>query len=228
MNKIFTYGDGYATGHIWPEWPQILQALLPEYTVINRAGIGAGHEWLVDQFVKEIPNMADATVIFQWPHPYRFDKLIEDDRWKTIADTDPIYSFNQLESWWLSSQSQQPEVLQYHTDFVQPKQHENRQANYQVLVEHTLANLNCIYFPTSLNEQYIFANLPRFKEIRQQEVQPSPPVHFAYTVEVLLKQLSHLTADTARITQIEHRINDHKWVAYDPDRDEIWQKMSAI
>ena len=45
MNKIFCFGDGFATGHIWPEWPQILQELAPQYQVINTAGIGAGSEF---------------------------------------------------------------------------------------------------------------------------------------------------------------------------------------
>ena len=42
MNKIFCFGDGFATGHIWPEWPQILQALVPQHQVINTTGIGEG------------------------------------------------------------------------------------------------------------------------------------------------------------------------------------------
>ena len=51
INKIYTFGDGFATGHIWPEWPQLLQALLPDYTIINTAGIGAGCEFLISELV---------------------------------------------------------------------------------------------------------------------------------------------------------------------------------
>jgi hypothetical protein len=50
MKKIFCFGDGFATGHIWPEWPQILQALVPNCQVVVTAGIGAGSEFLV--FIK--------------------------------------------------------------------------------------------------------------------------------------------------------------------------------
>ena len=50
MQKIFCFGDGFATGHIWPEWPQILQTLLPDKQIINTAGIGAGAEFLVSGF----------------------------------------------------------------------------------------------------------------------------------------------------------------------------------
>jgi len=56
MDTIFCFGDGFATGHLWPEWPQILQALLPNYTVITTAGIGAGDEFLVSGFVDHVPN----------------------------------------------------------------------------------------------------------------------------------------------------------------------------
>ena len=59
MKKIYTFGDGFATGHLWPEWPQILQALVPDYQVHNTAGIGAGAEWLVSGFVDLIPDLSE-------------------------------------------------------------------------------------------------------------------------------------------------------------------------
>lgn len=226
MSKIFTFGDGYATGHIWPEWPQILEAALPDYQHVNCAAVGAGAEWLVDQFVQQILNMAGATVIFQWPQADRFDKLIEDESWQTVADADPVYAFNQHNSWWLSSASQQPPVLEYHQQFVQRHQHENRLKNYQILVEHTLKNLGCTYLSISTADQMQFANEPRFADVRQDHVQPSPPVHLAYVNDVILPQLPALVVDTFDYLALANKIVQHKWVAYDPDRAEIWTKMT--
>ena len=44
--------------------------------------------------------------------------------------------------------------------------------------------------------------------------------------ELLL--MNTITVDPARLAELDRRINQHKWVAYDPDRAEMWQKMSAI
>jgi hypothetical protein len=214
------------SGHIWPEWPQILAAGLPDYEHVNCAAVGAGAEWLVDQFVQQIPHMAGATVIFQWPQADRFDKLIEDATWQTVADTDPVYAFNQHNSWWLSSASQQPAVLEYHRRFVQRQQHKNRLKNYQILVEHTLKNLGCTYLFISTADQMMFAKEPRFAETRQDQIQPSPVVHLAYINDVILPQLPSIKVDIFTYTEIANRICQHKWVAYDPDRAEIWSKMT--
>ena len=119
MKKIFCFGDGFATGHIWPEWPQILQTLVPDYQVVITAGIGAGSEFLVSGFVDQICNMRDSTVIFQWPQANRFDKLIEDASWKSIIASDPVYHFNVVHdmydrNWWLSSASKDQTIIEYH------------------------------------------------------------------------------------------------------------------
>jgi hypothetical protein len=227
-NKIFTFGDGYATGHIWPEWPQILDALLPDYEILNSSRVGAGPEWLVNQFVSKIPHIQDSTVIFQWPQANRFDKLIEDTAWQNTADTDPVYAFNQYESWWLSSASTQQPVIEYHTKFVQPKQHASRLDTYKILVEQTLKNNQCCYLFITTKDQQNFASQTRFKKTRQTEVQPSPVVHLAYINDVILPQLPGIKVDVSRYQEISNRISRHKWVAYDPDRAEIWNKMAAI
>jgi len=77
--KIFCLGDGYAHGHIWPEWPQILQALVPDIKVIVISAIGAGHEFLINELLSN--DIKDSLVIFQWPDHRRFDKLMQDASW---------------------------------------------------------------------------------------------------------------------------------------------------
>lgn len=219
--KIYTFGDGYATGHIWPEWPQILQALVPEYTVINTAAVGAGPEWLVHKFVELVPKMENSTVIFQWPQADRFDKLIEDQWWQDLADSDKIYSFNQHNNWWLTSASATPKIKQYHREFVQPKQHQVRLSTYQVLVKNTLENIGCRYISVSTAEQERYSRSPQFLNSRQREVQPSPIVHLCWLLELGLD----INAD--RANRLKTLVNQQEWVPYYYDRDQVWRNILA-
>jgi hypothetical protein len=230
MKKIFCFGDGFATGHIWPEWPQILQALLmPEYHVIVTAGVGAGAEFLVCGFVDQISDIKNSTVIFQWPVGNRFDKLLEDSSWKEIITNDKVYHFNtnvdkQGRTWWLSSKSSTEEIKRYHECYVQPSQHNLRLKVYKQLIHHSAANLNCKLINTSTLEQDIFSKQERFKEIRQKEVQPSPLLHFYWLVEQIIPQTT-ITIDTRLKDRLETALIQTTWAPYDPDREEIWNNI---
>lgn len=229
MNKIFCFGDGFATGHIWPEWPQILQALLPDYHVVNTAGIGAGDEFLISGFVDLISEMANQQVIFQWPWPGRLDKLLQDHSWKDIIGNDSVYHFNVVtdsknRQWWLSSASKSADVTQYHAHYVQLLQHQRRQEMYQQLVSQTAANLYCHMITATTQAQEKFSRDKRFKLIRQNEVQPSPAVHFYWLIEHVVPQL-HVTVAPERQLMLESLILQTTWTAYDPDRQEIWQNL---
>lgn len=230
MKKIYTFGDGFATGHLWPEWPQILQALAPDYQIHNTAGIGAGAEWLVSGFVDLIPDLTGHRVVFQWSQSDRFDKLIEDKHWFNIGKTDPVYHFNFYKcthgTWWLSSASQQLPVREYHEKFVQAGQHHLRLKNYQTLVKNTLENINCNYVFTSTHEQQYYSTLNRFKDVRQQEVQPSPIVHYYFLVEKILPNLN-IAVDPARQQRLEQLITTQTWQPYDPYQAAIWQDLVA-
>jgi hypothetical protein len=231
MKKIYTFGDGFATGHLWPEWPQILQALVPDYSVNNTcSAIGAGAEYLVTGLVDLVPELANNLVIFQWPMAARFDKLIEDKHWFHVGKTDPVYHFNFHKRpygiWWISSASQQPQVREYHEKFVQSKQHKIRLQNYQTLVRNTLENLNCSYCFTSTHEHQYYSTLNRFAEIRQQEVQPSPVVHYYFLIEKILPQIN-IVYDSARAAKLETLITAQSWQSYDPDSEEIWRDLVA-
>jgi len=231
MKKIYTFGDGFATGHLWPEWPQILQALVPEYLVINTcSAIGAGAEYLVTGLVDLVPELENHMVIFQWPTANRFDKLIEDKHWFHVGKTDPVYHFNFHKRpygiWWISSASQQPQVREYHEKFVQSGQHKIRLQNYQTLVRNTLENLNCDYCFTSTDEHQYYSTLNRFAETRQQEVQPSPIVHYYFLIEKILPQIN-IVYDSARAAKLETLITAQSWQSYDPDGEEIWRDLVA-
>lgn len=227
--KIFTFGDGFATGHLWPEWPQILQALLPDHTVTNSAGIGAGPEFLVSNFVDLIPQISNAVVVFQWPSAARFDKLLENNIWDEVIDTDAVYHFNRVydhknRPWWLSSASQQPEIKRYHEFYIQLEQQQTRLRAWQILVEHTCRSLGIRYVFTSTEQQEKFSRQPEYRVHRLNEVQPSPWVHLRWLVEVVLPQLDFVV-DLERQQKLEKILFDHKWQAYDPDRETIWNNM---
>lgn len=227
--KIFTFGDGFATGHIWPEWPQILEALLPDYAVVNTAGIGSGAEFLVTNFVEMIDQFDSQIVIFQWPIAGRFDKLIQDNSWNDVISKDLSYSVNfvadkNLRKWWLSSASIQKQVRAYHDVYCQSEQQKSRLKVYQKLVQHVLQPLNCQYISTSTNDQNNFSRHQRFKNVRQNQVQPSPWIHLCWLLEVILPRLK-IVIDQDRVAKLSDLILSQSWIAYHPDRNEIWQTM---
>jgi hypothetical protein len=226
MNKIFCLGDGFAHGHIWPEWPQLLTALLPEHTVIPITGIGAGNEFLISGLLDQ--NISNSTVIFQWAIANRFDKLLQDDPWQEIVNNDPVYWFNVVEQngvkWWLSSSSTMPEVVHYHKFYVQRKQAHLRLVNQQKLIEAYVAHHNCNYIKISTPEQDTYSLQTRFADIRGNQVQPSPVVHYCYLDEVILPKLN-VTVDLDRKNKLENLIKNTKWIPFDPDGYQIWKDI---
>ena len=227
MNKIFCLGDGYAHGHIWPEWPQILKALCPDYTVVPITGIGAGNEFLISQLLTQ--EVSNQKVIFQWAQHNRFDKLLQDHNWQTLAESDSVYHFNFYKSnnqhWWLSSAAQLPEIARYHNFYIQSEQSLLRYQNQQTLIKTYLDFNQVDYCFTYTKIQENFSRLPRFNDLRGTEIQPSPIVHFFFLIEILAPAIN-LTIDKNQAEFLKNKIQNHKWVPYDPDREEIWNNMS--
>ena len=248
MKKVYTFGDGFASSHIWPEWPVILEALLPDHSFTHYGAIGAGNEFILNAVIQAHLLDPDAYFLVQWAQADRFDKMLEDSSWDHIIDTDPTYHFNRVNlaqnQWWISSASQQPDIINYHKHYVQSKQSRTRMLNYIYLAGNLLKDKSLFFSTYSLkitnaednhlsNNNWVeknmsdFATQKRFVNVRQNEVQPSPIVHLAYVKEYLLPNLP-FTVDHSRLMELERRINQHKWVAYDPDRAEKWQIMSTI
>jgi hypothetical protein len=222
---IYTLGDGYATGHIWPEWPQILQALLPTETVVNISAIGAGPEWITTKFTELIDQLDNDIVIIQWNSMPRFDKLVQDQQWLSIVARDPTYHFNlHEENWWLSSGSQQEIIKHYHDNYIQTNQRNTRLKVYQTLVEQTLINKRCQWTFTSTEEQEKYSQQERFLPTRYNEIQPGPLVHFYFLKEILAPKVN-LVFDPTLLDYLQTLIEQHPWQAYDPDRDSIWQNI---
>jgi hypothetical protein len=228
MNKIFCLGDGYAHGHIWPEWPQILQALLPDYEIVVLSGIGAGNEFLINNLLAQGDSIQSQSVIFQWADCQRFDKLVQDQEWIEIGRSDPVYHFNfysiKDQNWWLSSASTNEKIRQYHNFYIQNEQSLLRFCNQKILVENYLQNNQCNYYFTSTQKQMYFSKDNRFKEILSKEVQPLPLIHFYFSIEILLPNLN-IIFDQKRAAILKEKIENQNWTPYDPNREEIWKKI---
>lgn len=219
-------GDGFAHGHIWPEWPQILQALLPDHEIVTKTGVGAGNEFLIDQLLNS--HCAGHTVIFQWARADRFDKLIQDQTWKDMAEQDPVYFFNfettTSGTWWLTSATKNHKIQEYHNFFVQNQQAALRIKNQQILVENYLQNQQCRYWFTSTIEQNIFSRRHNQQSLRGSEFQPSPLLQFYFVVE-RIKPALELAFDPVRQQKLETLLLDTEWKPFDTDQALIWQKI---
>lgn len=228
ITKIFCLGDGYAHGHIWPEWPQILKALRPDIDVTIISAVGAGHEFLISELLTN--DIKGSLVIFQWPQHNRFDKLIQDQYWEEVVASDPIYYFNTHKTisgtWWCSSASDTDIVQRYHKQYIQNQQSKLRQQNQKILVE-SYVRQQARYVCTSNAEQEFFIAKSKFAQLRKNEIQPSPLLHYYWLIESIMPA-GQLALDRSISDELLKRISSHEWVPYDPDREEIWRNMSLI
>lgn len=225
-SKIFCVGDGFATGHIWPEWPQILKALLPNHHVEVISAPGAGAEYLVSELLAH--NIKDSTVVFQWPPSPRFDKLLVDDSWDQYIIKDQVYNNNFSNGvtgrWWLSSGSKLSEMRHYHNFYVQSTQMDLRLTLYKKLLRSHLKQQGCSFFYTSTEEQETFARQARFDSVKQSHPQPVPLVHLHFLKDVILPAIE-LVVDHDKMHYLEHAITTSSWTAFDPDREHIWSSI---
>jgi hypothetical protein len=228
-NKIFCVGDGYAHGYIWPEWPQILKSLLPDFEVNVISAVGAGNEFLISELIACGDKIQNQQIIFQWAQHNRFDKLIEDTKWNDIMLSDPVYHFNWYQhenrKWWCSSASKNVNISNYHKFYIQSQQSKLRLVNQKILVESYLKIKNCKYFFTSTNEQELFSK--KQQSLRGNEIQPSPVSHLLFVTEILLPAMD-ISVSAIKLNMLKERIYNHIWIPYDPDQEEIWRNMSIF
>lgn len=242
-NTIYTFGDGFAHGHVWPEWPQILSALLPDHQVVNCSGIGAGNEFIFSNLVNKLIDCPDATYVVQWAGENRFDKLIQDTSWDSIVQQDPVYSKNfqstDGHTWWLSSASQLPQIQKYHSEYVQVEQAQLRTFNYiwtaSQLLKHTQNYMFSSYgFSFLTDPQQVLCQLrldmtsflqaPEFAKFLTKEVQPHPIVHLEWIRQMLLPTLQ-INVDPEWLDVLTKRMYNQNWIPYDVDRASIWAKI---
>jgi hypothetical protein len=240
ITKIYCFGDGFAAGHIWSEWPDIIKAIYPNIQVENFGKIGAGNEFIFSSIIHAHSQDPDAYFLIQWADNRRFDKLLEDESWNNIIDNDPIYFFNKVklndQNWWLSSASQNYEIQKYHNFYVQKEQSANRLYNYQYIVSALLKN-QAIFFSSypakifHINEKLkididmeSFSISNNIKHLRLNEIQPAPPIHYAYVEKFILPLLPF---DYCKKTSknLEKKINNFVWTPYHPDRNFLWEQL---
>jgi hypothetical protein len=246
---IYTFGDGFAAGHIWPEWPQLLEPII-QTSVKNFGHIGAGNEYIFNCAVKSaLTATFSDTFLIQWAHPIRFDKLLEDDSWDDLQKTDDVYrdliaeSFEQR--WWCSSKSELPDIIKYNEFYIQSQQAINRSILYMITLSGLLDKLSIphLYFLTYSFDYSSHKNYPDIKklpwidlnqgmcewsdlypDLRGDNIQPRPFLHAKYIFEKILPGLN-IKLDTAVQEQINDRLSKIYFTAYDPDRDQIWSNL---
>lgn len=243
---IYTFGDGFAAGHIWPEWPQLLEPIT-QTPVKNFGHIGAGNEFIFNCAVKAaLTASSDDIFIIQWAPPDRFDKLLEDTVWKKLQKTDKVYRditadvYDQL--WWATSGSTVAEIVKYKEFYIQPNQATNRSVLYMIALSKMLDGLGIrhLYFLTYFSDYSSHENYKnlqqlnwvdltqgveewahQYADIRGSEIQPKPLIHAKYIFENLLPKLN-IAVELPIRDKIYFLISKINFVPYDVDRAQIW------
>ena len=241
---IYTFGDGFAAGHIWPEWPQILSAVCNE-PVINHGYPGAGNDLIFSTAIEiALAATQSSTFIIQWTSWNRFDKLLEDNSWNETIKNDKKYSHAVYEinnkKWWLSSGSTQ--LYNYHDQYQQQTQRQLFDIYHMMLLDNFLKQRghNCFYCltydfdtckltevqTTLLNQLPWINNLSGMDSIisttdRGTEIQPLPLGHARW----ILDFLSLPSIDNKKLQRLIDLISAKTWIPYDPDREEIWTQI---
>lgn len=244
---FYAFGDGFAAGHIWPMWPQLLRAVTQE-SVTNYGHVGAGNEYIFNCAVKAaLIAQPDDIFVVQWAQPIRFDKIMQDDNWQQLHSSDLIYNgisstkFDQ--TWWATSASTLPEIQYYHNYYVQPEQAINRSALYMISLAHMLAargikyvycNTYTIDYSTHLNasdlnklnwvSQIGMRQWAESLHIEGAEIQPPPATHLKYVLECVLPSLK-IDIPATKHLAITQLINNVKWAPSFWDRDKVWEDL---
>ena len=240
---IYVFGDGFATGHIWPEWPQLLE-LVVDQPVKNYAHIGAGNEYIFNCAVKSLlTTTTDDTILIQWADPLRYDKIIEASDWVELQSQDPKYKdinseiYNQL--WWSTSGSDLQAIKHYKEFYVQPQQAINRSMLYMLSLLTLLDSKNIknysffsYSFDYSAHNNYqdlkklswVDLNLgmdewTQLTSIRGNEVQPSTHSQWQWLQANLLPKLQ---VNSDKVNKLNRILQYTTFSAYDPDRHQQW------
>lgn len=202
MYKILAVGDGFACGHIWPMWPNIIESLTEDTEVINLGRVGAGNEFIFNSTLDYIYSNDVDYVLVQWASSNRLDMIIDTDDKQKLVDSCPNYSTNTYvvdnNKWWLSSASKTVDNI------IGLKQSKIRTRNYILALESILEKRSIPYsfFSTYRCDVYPNKNInwnkwldvkgmehyskqERFIETRLNEVQPSTYVQTQFVLEYM-------------------------------------------
>lgn len=244
---IYTFGDGFAAGHIWPEWPQILEAIT-QMPVTNFGHIGAGNEYIFNCAVKTaLKAQPTDTFLIQWAKPDRFDKIIEDAAWEDLQSQDPVYKSIQSnvynQTWWSTSASNLEQISTYRNFYIQSQQATDRSVLYMISLSKMLDSFGIKhYYFCTYNYDYSshinfkdLKKLPwidmvgmdewsRHMELRGTEIQPKPIIHFNWVIEKILPRLN-IELPPLVIDNISNVIKNYNFEPFHFDRDQEWTNI---
>ena len=148
--KLLTIADGFGDSQAVPpwypgflKWPEIINLMTKGVELLNLSRYGAGNEYIM-QCLRNNLNGQDQ-ILVQWANPDRLDLVLDTNRefWDEQIQSDAVYNSNLKEvngvQYWISSDSKNPYVLEYHKKFITSKQHQLRS---QMFVEHATLLLN--------------------------------------------------------------------------------------
>jgi hypothetical protein len=139
-------------------WPRYLKLLSPSLNIINKSVVGGGNEIMFMQLAQVINQNNIDYAIIQWSVPRRLD-IVANEFWLHQAEIDPTYSFNIVnaggEDWWVTSNSFNKYVKEYHNNYIGYWQAAQRSQSYMLAAAHLLEKHN-IKYKFSLCYQFDF------------------------------------------------------------------------
>lgn len=156
---MLVVSDGNGVDAKFPKWPTILKILTSKTNcIINRSVIGASNELIFMQIAEAIEQDHIDFAIIQWTNPTRLDVVVN-EFWEGQAAIDDVYHFNIVNNnskqWWVSSESTNPHVREYHTKYINHWQAHQRSQSYMLAAAELLKSKN-IKFIFSLCYKFNF------------------------------------------------------------------------
>jgi len=243
--KLLTLSDGFGDSAVGPDWypgflkwPELVQLMTKQVSLINLSRFGAGNEYLLQCLRKNI-NSADV-VLIQWADARRLDLILNQDNtdWNLQITQDPVYSNNLVElgtdRYWLSSGSQRPDIRHYQK-IITLRQHRTRS---QLCVEHAkllleshnakhgfLLSLDSEYLQESVSDtsawmwhsafkgMYSFRKVSKYADLDFGLDQPVSLIQFDFIKQYIMPKLDLPWRSTTEIDAVESMLyQKHKQV----------------
>lgn len=137
--NLLTIADGFGDSGAYPlwykgylKWPELIQLATRGVQLTNLSRYGAGNEFIVEALRNNIQDKQ--AVLIQWAMPDRLDLLLAHNEyynfWNEVIKQDPSYSDNVVNGYWISSNTQNPDVREYHRKYITVEQHRRRTRLY--------------------------------------------------------------------------------------------------
>lgn len=212
--KLLTIADGFGDSQAYPlwypeyhKWPELIQLMTRGVELANLSKFGAGNEYMVETLRANISNKD--SVIVQWAQPDRLDLLLThtdyQDFWNTAIDSDPTYNKNVVNNYWITSNTKNPDIKEYHKKYITLEQHQRRTQLYIDHAELLLQDLGINFkFMLTADSDYLrttdnnwlwhkpcqgmnsFRTLSQYSELDFGYRQPIPLIQFDYVYKYIM------------------------------------------